>query len=215
MTSGLDRLEAPLPLPAPGRATCVQGAGLQLVLEQERGGLRLLSHDGLYEATHHLAKPAAGTLHVRWLPPRHPITILLREDVVLPPGSHLSGFVVLPMCGEILLRANGGTGAPLLELIPTTLRLAWRSGAYGHEAVGHWIRRWNRHLCTNGLVVPVRLVNQTPDVVRPTRLELPALQPDGLRLLRDQIVAAPRRIRFGARGETETSERRWPRSGRR
>jgi hypothetical protein len=208
MTSGPDFLAIALPLPAPGRVSMVEGAGLQLVLEQERGGLRLLSHDGLFEATHHLALPAGGALQVRWSAPEHPLAILLRDEVALAPGSRLRGYVVVPMGGRIEL-AGSRNGAPLLEILPTTLRLTWREGAYAHEAAVRWIRRWHRHRCGGGLVVPLVLRNLGRTPQRPARLHLAPIGAGQVRRLRDQFVAAPRRITFEADGRIRESVRPW------
>jgi hypothetical protein len=190
-------LRQPLPLPPFGQATRLNAGGIQLVLEGVRGGLRLLSHDGLQARTHHLAVPEGGALAVVPASPEHPLRVQVSEPLAVGPGSRLRGYVHVPLPYRILWVRGDGFEESLLELPSSELRTAWLGegpgGGYAHMAASAFSIGLNGSIPARGVVVPVVLCNRGLRTWQPAELAL-RLRDRDLRFLRGRVIASPRRM---------------------
>ncbi len=206
---GRDHLDTPMPVPTAGRSTRLRLGNAELVLERVRGGLTLLAHDGT-AARRFTLGVGRGELHLRLLPPAHPVLVTPRDGIALPPGGRLRGYVLVPLVPTLIFLGNGREGR-LLELPPAELTTEWDEAlGAAQRCSSPFLHRLVPGGGTVCAVVPVVLHNRSREVQRPAHLVV-HLQPVELRELRGRILAAPRRLVLTGGGDAATLVRAFPR----
>src|SRR5690349_5383957 len=191
MQPGHDSLETPIALPAAGRDVRLRCGSAELVLEQARGALALLVHDG-NEARRYAFGVNGGALALRLAPPPHAILVVPRDTIALAPGGRVRGYFALPLIPTIVWCGEHGAAGVMCELPPPELTLEWDpAGAAVHRCVAPFTQRIVPG--AGVAVVPVVVRNESGAVQLPAEL-LVRLRAGELRELRGRIVAAPRRL---------------------
>jgi hypothetical protein len=194
-----------------GQSARLRVGRLELVLEATRSGFSLLCLDGQQARTWTLGLPREGELRLGCRAPRWPLSVGLRDPLVLVPGGRVRGYVKVPLVPTLLWQREGGTALQVAELVPVELGAEWDEGS------GSCILR-----CTSPLlarlpppsgepcaIVPWALRNDGTRVQSPETLPLQLVDRE-LRRCRGHLLATPRRLRFDDSGPVVTLVRqRW------
>ena len=203
-----------LPIPAVGERAVFRKGPLELLLENHRGGLCVLTPHPQRPQRQYLGLPRTGSLELSVRAPEHKVRIMLRDRLTLAPGGRLHGYLTVPMPHRLLWRQPNGSGEPLLEVAPKELQTSWLGegpeGGYVHECESSF--HLDRHgVAANTMaIVPVLLMNHSDHTISPEFLTL-SIRDRDLREVDDQIVIAPRRLRFGDEDQVDEEIRAIPR----
>ena len=191
MQPGHDSLDTPIAMPAAGRDVRLRCGSAELVLEQARGALALLVHDGS-EARRYALGVNGGALALQLRPPPYPVLVVPRDTIALAPGGRVRGYFALPLIPTIVWCGEHGDAGVMCELPPPELTLEWDpAGAAVHRCMVPFTQRIVPG--AGAAVVPVILCNASGTVQLPAELPI-RLRAAELRELRGRIVAAPRRV---------------------
>ena len=188
-----------LAIPPIGEKAVFRKGPMELLLENHRGGLCVLTPHPDRPQRQFLGLPQAGSLELAVRAPEHKVKILLRDRLTLAPTGRLHGYLTVPMPHRLLWRRPNGSAEPLLEVAPKELQTSWLGegpqGGYVHECESSF------HLDRHGItadtlaIVPVLLLNHSEHTISPESLTL-SIRDRDLREVDGQIVISPRRLRF-------------------
>lgn len=189
-------LRLALPLPLRGQSARLQLGASELVLEAVRSGHTLLWSNGREARRYHLGLRADGELTLRLRAPKLPLRVVLRDVLAIVPGGRVGGYLHLPLVPTLQWTGADGASFDLIELLPPDLHGEW------DEATGPWLHcptalqvRFPMRTGDAKVVIPVRLYNDTSDLVSPAHLPMPITDAE-LREKRSCVIVAPRRLRW-------------------
>lgn len=188
-------LSVRLPRPTRGTVSRVQIGRAELVLEHNRGSYSLLWSDGRDSRRYVLGLSNAGQLSIDLMAPSLPVHVVPRELIAITPGARIRGFIKIPLVPTLVWRDRTGRPETLVELHSPHLQGQW------HEETGHslrssatWMMRFPFQSGEPQVVVPLRLYNDSSEILSPSHLEL-EISNDDLLELRGSILVSPRRLR--------------------
>lgn len=198
----------PLPLPVRGGSARFRLGRAELILERGRGSFSLLWLDGRSARSWTLGLVDGGALSLSCRPPRWPLRIVLKDTLVLVPGSRVRGYVQAPLVPTIAWQHDGGPEAVVAELLPPLLSAEWDHGN------GTCVQRWGSPLFSRlppagdqpAAVLPLIVRNPSTRMHSPESLPV-SLRTDGLVPCRGHLVASPQRLSFAADGAITTAVR--------
>jgi hypothetical protein len=200
---------SPLPRPEPGQSERFRLGHLELVLEPVRGGYSLLCLDGQSARTWTLGLAEQGELWIECRVPQWPLRVALKETLVLVPGGRVRGYVEVPLVPAISWRTADGAVADVAEMLPALLSTEWDDvrGTVTHRWTSPLFQRIPPAGAEARAVVPLALANCGPRMQSPESLPV-QLTHGELQSCRGHLVASPRRLRFDADGQLQTTVRR-------
>lgn len=187
---------------------------LELLLENHKGGLCVLTPHPRHPRRHFLGLPKEGSLELAVHAPEYRIRVHLEDRLTLAPGGRLRGYLTVPMPHRLLWRRPNGGVEPLLDLSPKELRTSWLGegpdGGYVHDAPSAFHIDRHELRAETVAIVPVVIWNHGDHVISPENLTISIRERD-IREVDGQVVIAPRRLHFGESGMADERIRSLPR----